>query len=345
MNYLEKLNAETPTRFWINNPTLAEIRKSLDYAVYACTTNPAHCAKILQTDPVYMRSVIRAVLDGGASLEEAPERVYHATCGDLMKEFLALYEKRGGDGGFVTVQEDPRREEDHDYILAASLRANKLAKNHMAKIPVTVHGMKVNDAMVARDIPICATEIFAISQATALCDLYEASAKRHGKRPKMFVTHITGIMDQYFADVAKKENIAISPEALKLAGTAVALKQYRLFRERKVQCAILGGGVRDLCHFTNFVGGDLHITINWSTAEELLALDKPLESKIDMEIPKAIIDELLEKLPNFRRSYEEGAMEPAEFADYGPVMLFRTMFMNGYSRLVDEIRIMAKRGR
>jgi hypothetical protein len=31
-----------------------------------------------------------------------------------------------------------------------------------------------------------------------------------------------------------------------------------------------------------------------------------------------------------------------EFEDFGPVMLFRTQFLNGYVRLVDEIDIMRR---
>lgn len=155
----------------------------------------------------------------------------------------------------------------------------------------------------------------------------------------MYITHITGIMDQYFQDLVKKEHIELSKEALELAGTSIGLKIYRLLEEKGLKGILLGGGARGLHHFTNFVGGDMHITINWSTAIELNNTYKEAVSMIDREVPQEIIDELLEKLPNYKRAYEDGGMQVDEFADYGPVMLFRTQFMNGYSRLVDATHL------
>ncbi len=85
------------------------------------------------------------------------------------------------------------------------------------------------------------------------------------------------------------------------------------------------------------MGGDFHITINWSTAEELIRLNPPVENRIDTPTPKEVVEELSAKLPNFRRAWEEDGMKEEEFADFGPVMLFKTMFLNGYIRLLDEI--------
>lgn len=341
MNFLEKMTAETKTRYWVNNPTLDEARKALANKVHSCTTNPAHCSKILQTDPQYMRGVMRGVLASGVSLAEAPEAVYHQSCKDIMDVFRPHFDATGGAEGYVTVQEDPSREENVEYIVAASLRAHEMGPNHMAKVPVTSHGLEIIEHMVKHNIAICATEVFALGQAFAVCDVYEKSAQKYGNRPPMYVTHITGIMDQYFADVVQKEKISISPAAMSLAGTAVGLKQYRLFKERGIPCAMLGGGVRNMSHFTNFIGGDMHITINWSTAAELIKDNPPVEHAIDRIVPDEVVNELLDKLPNFRRAWEEDGLKTEEFADYGPVMLFRTQFMNGWSRLYDEIRMLA----
>jgi transaldolase len=253
--------------------------------------------------------------------------------------YKPVFEKSGGTQGFVTVQEDPAREEDYEYIIAASLRSAKLGKNYMAKIPVTVHGLKVIKAMVEHNIPICATEIFTLSQVKQIIRAYEEASKQTGNKPPLFITHITGIMDQYFGDLVSKEKIAVSAEALALAGTAVAKLEYALLERLGYSGKMLGGGARGLQHFTNFVGGDLHITINWSTAVELNQKYSEPKIAINDPVPEKIIQELMEKLPNFRRASVEDAMKPEEFADFGPVMLFRTQFMNGFSRLIDAVCI------
>jgi transaldolase len=344
MSYLQKVHSETATRFWVNNPSPEECRRAIDGGAVSCTTNPAYCSKLFQSDPEFIHAAIKKVLATEKDINAAAEAVYHNVSAELMKLFLPVFEASGGKDGFVTVQEDPRREEDTGYIIEASLRSRKLAPNYMSKIPVTACGLRVIEEMVKNNIPICATEVFSLSQAVTVYHLYQEFSKKYGNRPPLFITHITGIMDQYFKDLAEKEKIPVSPEALKLAGTAIALKEYHLFQREGYGCKMLGGGARGLEHFTNFVGGDLHITINWSTAVELNQKNLPVEAVADKEIPASIISELKDKLPNFSRAYEEGAMVPEEFADYGPVMLFRTQFMNGFARLIDAIRIALKGG-
>ena len=339
MSYLEKINLQTKTRFWVNNPTINETKEAIANSAFACTTNPAYCSKLLQSDPKYIKTIIKKITAREKDVSIAAEKIYHNISGEIMKLFRETYDKSEGQGGFVTVQEDPRREENIDYIVEASIRSSKLNKNYMAKIPVTESGLKAIEEMVRLDIPICATEIFSLSQTLAVCEVYENASKKYKNSPILFITHITGIMDQYFHEIVQKEKILISPEALELAGTAIALKEYKLLKEKNLPHKMLGGGARGLQHFTNFVGGDLHITINWSTALDLNnTFEEPVQV-IDQEVPMQLINELNNKLPNFSRAYYEDGMKVEEFADYGPVMLFRTQFMNGYSRLVDEVQI------
>lgn len=337
MSYLERVQSETKTKYWVNNPTLAECDAAIKQGAYACTTNPAYCAKLFQTDPQYMGEIVTGIIKNERNVSMAAEKVYQEASKKLMDRFLPVYERSGGKAGFVTIQEDPRREEDFEYILEASLRSAKLGSNYMAKIPVTEHGLPVISEMVKHNIPICATEVFSLAQATKVYEVYQESVQKYGNKPPLYITHITGIMDQYFKELVSKEAIKISKEALEMAGTVIALREYQMFQERGYEAILLGGGARGLQHFTNFVGGDLHITINWSTALELNEKFSTVEPLIDKRIPDAIIDELLENLPNFRRAYEFDGMEVEEFADYGPVMLFRTQFLNGYSRLIDSI--------
>jgi transaldolase len=167
--------------------------------------------------------------------------------------------------------------------------------------------------------------------------VYERAARKSGYRPPFYVTHITGIFDQYLAEVVKSEKIAIAPEILAQAGCLIARKQYRILKERGYPGTLLGGGARGIQHFTEFVGGDFHITINWSTAAELLATNPPVVARIDAPTPKEIVEELRAKVPGFRRAYDEDGLTVEEFADFGPLMFFKTMFLNGYARLLDEV--------
>ena len=344
--FLDRVHKETPTRYWVNNPNRIEIKKAIEGDATSCTTNPAFCSKLLQNDGLYMRSLIAKAVTEEPNADKAAERAYHLACKDLMAAFMPVYIASGGKKGFVTVQDDPRRDWDTAHTLEAFERVASLGANYMAKIPVIAGGIEAIEELVAKNIPVCATEIFTISQAVDIGEVYKRTVEKTGNKPPFYVTHITGILDQYFGDLVKNEKISIDPDILKQAGTIIGRKEYRIWKERGYDGYILGGGARWPDHFRNFIGGDMHITINWSTVEELNAADGPIERRIDEPTPNEIIQELKEKLPNFRRAYEEDGLKYDEFADFGPVMLFKTMFLNGYSRLIDEVRFeMAKEKR
>jgi transaldolase len=335
--YFQRVAAETETRLWINNPTHEEVSEALAAGAICCTTNPSHCARLLDAAPTYIRSLVDGVIPETPNDDAAAERIYYLAVRDLIALFRPVYESSGGTLGFVTLQGDPRRDDDPTFIVGEALRSANLGPNYMAKIPVTEAGAAAIEALVARNIPICATEIFAVDQAIYICEAYERAARETGNRPAFFVTHITGIFDEYLAGYARSHGVSLAPEMLASAGWAVAHEQYRLMKARGYPGIMLGGGARGLHHFTDMVGGDMHITINWSTAAALLSADGPVVSKIHELAPEEVTDVLSEKLPDFRKAFHEGGLSPAEFKDYGPLLHFRNAFLKGYNRLVAEV--------
>jgi transaldolase len=248
-----------------------------------------------------------------------------------------LFEQSSGSYGYVTIQDDPRVDENPEATIRAALRNRTLGKNFMAKIPVIEAGLEALEACVEEGVPICATEVFTIAQATHVCELYERVARKTGKRPPFYVTHITGIFDEYLGKVASREGIEIAPDVLAQAGCIVARKEHQLIRERGYKTTMLGGGARGTHHFTELVGGDVHITINWSTAEDLIDANTAVVSRIDAQTSQSVVDELCEKFVDFRKAYNEEALSVEEFADYGPVRLFRNAFLKGWYLLLAEI--------
>ncbi len=336
-NYFQRVMEQTPTRLWINNPSAEDVVSSLATGAIHCTTNPSYCSKLLQREAGYLRGLIDDVIRKVEDNDLAAERVYLQASGRIMQMFLPLHKSSGRKLGYVTGQDDPRRDEDADEIVKAALRGRELAPNFMAKIPVIESGMAAIEELVVRDVPVCATEIFSVTQAIDMCERYKRAADRSGNHPPFFVTHITGILDQYWVELVKSEQIDIAPEVLKQAGCTVARKEYQILKERGYEGTLLGGGVRDLHHFTEFVGGDVHITMNWGTMQEIIGLDPPVESRIDAPTAPELVEELEAKLPNFRRAHYVDAIRAGEYGDFGPLVFFRAMFLNGYSRLLDEV--------
>jgi transaldolase len=337
-NYFQRVFNETPTRLWINNPNGQDLEKAIAVGAINCTTNPQYCQKLFESDPEYIRSVVDSVVREVEDDEEAAEKIYHKATHRVIARFRSIYEASGGTQGYVTMQGDPRKDDDVDTIVNEAIRGAKLGPNFMAKIPVIESGAAAIEALVKRNVPICATEIFTLSQAINICEKYAQAAKKSGNNPPFFVTHINGIFDEYLTLHAKAINADISPDILSQAACIVTRAQYRMMKTRNYPGTMLGGGARSIKHFTEMVGGNVHVTINWKEIDILQREDRPIENRMNHLDPQDVIDELNEKLPDFRRALLEDGLYPIEFKDFGALHRFRNSFIGGWKRLLEEVR-------
>ena len=140
-----------------------------------------------------------------------------------------------------------------------------------------------------------------ISQALDVCRVYRKVSLESGKKPKMFYSLITGIYDEYLHKSVEKQGIEVDQDILYLAGLIIAKKVYKITKTLYPEVGFIGGGVRGLHHFTEMVGGDVCITMNWpGQAEELLKQDFPVVPRFFNPAPENYIDELLTKVPEFK---------------------------------------------
>jgi transaldolase len=338
--YFHRVQAATPTRFWINNPTLDQARKALDAGAVGCTTNPSYVSKLFASegDMNVVKETIDLLLRGEKDDSVVAAKTQAAMVGRVAKIFLPLFEASGRTQGFVTIQGDPFEETKTRKIIEEGMENRAISENIMVKIPVTEPGIEAIGYFVERDVPTMATEVMSLSQAVSICEAYRRASRASGHSPAFFVTHITGILDDYFGNCIAARKIDISPEARKFAGLAIAKKEYKLLKERNYPGTMIGGGARKLEDFTELVGGDLAVTINWEgTAETLIEADRPVVSRIDAEVEASLVDELQTKLPDFSRAYDIEGMKPAEYYDFGGVELFRNSFMKGWKQLLSLV--------
>jgi transaldolase len=335
-DYFRTLNEQTDSRFWINNPTLEEMKLSLEQGVFACTTNPAYCSRLIKEEPDYLNSVIDDLIGTIRDYDLLANEVYRTCARRVMEFFLPVFEKSDGKKGFVTLQSDPRHDEDTARLVDSVMQNRELAPNYMAKIPVIDGGIQAIDECVRLNVPICATEVFAVSQALYIAEQYVRSCEKYGNAPYIAITHISGIFDEYLTKTAKRENIDIDSSLIDCAGISVARKEFKRLQEHGYHFTMLGGGARGTHHFTELVGGP-HVTINWSTAREIMDGNMKVSLTVENEVPGEAIRELCDKLPDYRRAYEDDGLTPGEYAGYGPVQLFRNAFLKGWYDLLAHI--------
>ncbi|HSV99004.1 MAG TPA: hypothetical protein VLI39_02460, partial [Sedimentisphaerales bacterium] len=156
--------------------------------------------------------------------------------------------------------------------------------------------------------------------------------------PVMYFSLITGIYDEWLTEEVAAQGIDISPDILYQAGLIIAKKVYRFVHDRGYSLGFIGGGVRGLQHFTEMVGGDVCITMNWQgQAQALLELNPPVVARLFNPVQEHVLDALLTKVPAFREAYMEEGLTVDEYEEYGPVRYFRGMFVSAWENTLDLI--------
>ena len=340
-SYFHRIHKVSPTRFWINNPTRDEADLAIAAGAISCTCNPAYPMKMVQREPEeYAFKIVDEVIKDTDDDNKAVDLVMQKFTKSILDKFLTLYEQNPEKEGFVSIQGNPLFDDDSDHIIKEALEYRKLRKNIIAKIPATQAGIKAMETLIPKGIPIIATEIMGIPQTVSTCEMYKRVTQASGKTPPFYITHITGIFEEHIKNIATRDNLDISEDVLSQAGCIVARKQYQVFKERNYPGIMLGGGARGLHHFTEFVGSEMHITINWTgTADKLIEQNPIVLNRMNTPpFPEDAVNELLEKIPDFRKAYLEDELTIEEYKGYGPVVCFRESFVREWNNLLSIIR-------
>ena len=339
--YFIRVREQTPTMFWINNPTRKQVEMAIANGALGCTNNPSYTQKMVdhpdETDHALklLDESIRECDDDWETAEIFQRKMVKPVS-DL---FMPMFEQSNGQHGYVSIQGDPINEDDPEAVIRGARANSKIAPNICCKIPTTLSGLKAIETMVAENIPINATEIFGVSQFIHICETYKKVSRESGKKPMFYMSHIAGIYDDHLRNYVEEHKVQISPDVLHQAGLAVARKVYNMMIEREYPCMFVGGGARGLHHFTEMVGGKVCITINWEgTADTLIKQNPPVMYRLFNPVPLQVIDELMNKLPDFKRGYLDDGLEPEEFEEFGPVQLFRGSFIKSWNRVLALIK-------
>ncbi|GDY11722.1 hypothetical protein LBMAG53_06000 [Planctomycetota bacterium] len=336
--YFHRLNRQTATRLWINNPTPAEATWAIAQGAVSCTSNPTYVARMLKEDRVASLACIDQALRESSDDAVVADLVQGRLLQRIMAIFAAEYDREPGRRGFVSVQGDPRFDTDSDHIITEVKRHRQLGRNYLAKIPATAAGLAAIEFCISEDLPCIATEVFSLSQALTVAELHRACSAKYNKRPILYLTHISGIFDDCLMDYAKTNHIDLPADLLRQAGLIVAREQYRQITNRGYEgIVMLGGGARGTHHFTEVVGGTMHVTVNPNTVEDLVKSNPPVVDRIHASVPASVVAELCRALPDLSIALVPGAQQPAEFEHYAPVKFFLAAFTKGWNALLAEI--------
>ncbi|TFG85978.1 MAG: hypothetical protein E4H17_04555 [Gemmatimonadales bacterium] len=317
------------------------MQQALDAGALGCTNNPSFSFKMLEHPEERARALklLNEAVQETAGDDEAAAVFQRKLVAPVAAAFRPLWERSGGVDGWVSIQGDPVHEHDPRVIIREAHENGKVGPNINIKIPCTHAGLEAMKTLIPEGYAINATEIMSVSQGIALCEMYERVSRECGKRPPLWLSFIAGIYDEYLETQVREQRIPIEADIVHQAGLAATRKMYQLLHDHRWPAVIIGGGARHLRHFTEMVGGDQVVTINWQgTADLLLQQDLDVVHRFLCPVPPGVIDELLAKLPDFRRGWEPGGLSVEEYEEFGPVVLFRSMFLKSWNGTLAKIR-------
>lgn len=342
-NYFHRVAELTQTKFWINNVTQEEAYKAIEEGAVGCTQNPAYVWKMMQKEE--LRPKINQLIESYKDLSttDIVVNIQKELVGEIAEIFKSIYEESGKKNGYVSIQGDPFHE-DCETIVKYARMNREAGDNIMCKIPVTEEGLKAIEILAAEGVPINATEVMSVRQALDVCEVYKRATKSLENKAPIYYSHISGILDEYLNKVVKEQNIEIHSDVLWQAGIAAAKKTYWICKQACSEVGFIGGGARGLHHFSEMVGADAVVTINWKgTADKLIENDLPVVERFKMDTPHYVIDELTDKLVDFKKAYYINEIKPNEYEDFGPVVLFRNSFESAWTNAENYVNEYLKR--
>ena len=336
MNYFHRVSNATATRFWVNNVTRKEAELAIEAGAAGCTQNPAYLAKVIQSqdDGEYIRALLKNILAQTPDDNEAVAELQRRVIAGICHAFEPMYRESHGEKGLVSIQADPFHE-DTATILDNAEKSLAMADNFLIKIPATLSGIPAMETLLKKGAAVLATEVMSIDQMIDVCEMHKRCEQEVGRALPLYFAHINGIFDDYLIEACQREGIQLCPDALANASFALAKKMHAVMRERRYSARYMAGGARGLHHFKEMVGVNGAVTINWGgTADKLVALDEPVFDRFSAPTLTGLLDELLEKVPDFRKAYTPGSLTPEAYEHFGPVVKFRDMFEAGWEKAI-----------
>lgn len=333
-SYFWRVRQQTATNFWVNNVTVSQAKAGIEAGAIGATQNPAYLSKVfgISDDAAVVDEMLSEILKDEKDDQEAMAKIQVAQVNRIAQVFLPLYEASDGKDGFVSIQANPFRENTEDILRYAHMAREKYP-NIICKIPVVKEALPAMEVLIKEKVPILATEVMSVQQAVVANELYEkASAGVHDPAP-FYIAHISGIFDEQLASDVEAEQIDVSRDSLWQAGVAVAKKIRAIYDEKQSKVCFLDGGARGLHHFTEMVGCRGAVTINWKgTAEQLLEQNPVVIDRFSLHPAETVLDELIDKVPNFKKAYMYKGLEISEFESFPPVVRFRKQFEDGWKK-------------
>lgn len=336
----------TPTQFLNDSCSIQELEYAIARGTIGATSNPVIVLNVLKKEMHLWTDRIAQIIRENPTWSETKIawQVYQELAMNGAKMLMPVFEKHNRKIGRLSIQVDPAAYNDGEAILKQAEYFGNLLPNMQVKIPATSAGISVAEELTYRGVNLNITVSFCVPQVIAIAEAIERGLKRRDAEGKdtskmqPYATMMIGRNDDWMKVVVKKENININPEYLEWCGVACFKKAYEIYKQRGYRTQLLSAAYRNFYHWTEFIGGDVSMTIPHEWQVKFSESDVKPVPKMHEPVRPEILDALYNKIPEFRRAYEADGMTIKEFDTFGATVRTLRSFIEGWHSFVAVIR-------
>lgn len=346
MNTLLEITKKFPqTEIWNDSCSCSDLDYAIKNGACGATTNPVIVLNVLKKELGDWIPTIKNVIKEGPNLteDEVAWKVIKALGKKASNLLYPTFIESKGKRGRISFQTNAKYYKNAEKMIEHACDLASTVPNSQIKAPTSKAGIEIFEELTYRGININATVSFTCSQAIAVAEAVERGLKRRENEGlpidnmNPVCTLMVGRLDDYLKKYVAETNIEIDKNLLELAGVSVCKHTYSLYKERGYRTKLLVAAFRNNYHLTEFIGGDLVLTITHDYQKKYNDLEICIGSSIDNPVSNDVLKELL-KLDEFKKAYYEDGLSLDNFQHYGAFLLTMNQFLNGYDDLIKLIR-------
>jgi transaldolase len=343
---LLRMTQETPTQYWNDSCAVEELAYAVERGATGATSNPSIVLEVLKKEADHWVPRVHELAATNPSWSELD--LTWAIVEEMAARGAAVlepvYDRRRGRAGRLSLQINPANHRHPARMVEQAVRFHGLAPNMQVKFPCTAEGLVGMEEATALGVSINSTVSFTVPQAVAAAEAVERGLRRREaagedvETMSPIVTIMIGRLDDWMKVLVDRDNLAVHPDAPNWAGIAAFKRAYELFRERGYRSRLLAAAYRHRLHWTELVGGDVSMTMPHAWQERFNASGIDPVPRMDVPVDPALIADLYERVPDFRRAYEPDGMAAEEFESFGATARTLRSFIKSFHDLQAAIR-------
>lgn len=343
---LHQMVSETETEFWNDSCAVSELKYAIEHGASGATTNPVIVGGVLKQEMDLWKERINQIINENPAFSEIDVawQLNEEMALKGAEMLMPVFRESGGRKGRISIQTNAQYYRDTAKMVEQAVRFDRLAPNMQVKMPATKAGIAAIEEATYRGVNINATVSFTVAQSIAVAEAVERGLKRReaeGRDTSGMIpvcTLMVGRTDDWLKAVEAKKGFLEDPGYLEWAGVACFKKSCEIFSKRGYRTRMLAAAYRNILQCTEFIGGNVVLTIPSGWQKKINNCGAGFERKMDRPVNPAIVEALYGKFAEFRKAYDEDGLKIEEFDSYGAVARTLRQFLAGYSDLLAVIR-------